>query len=77
MNRVLKYAWYQLIVVIVATLFAAVTILIAIKYWQGKEFSAVIPFCLCSFIFTEYFFRLKPGKSRLMNVTNRLKNVRL
>jgi uncharacterized membrane protein len=57
MNRVLKYAWYQLIVVIVATLFAAVTILIAVKYWHS--------------------FRLKPGKSRLMNVTNRLKNVRL
>jgi hypothetical protein len=63
MNRVLKYAWYQLIVVIVATLFAAITILIAVKYWQGKEFSAVIPFCLFVFVhFYRVFFPLKAGE---------------
>jgi len=52
MNRVLKYAWYQLIVIITATLFAAVTLLIAALYFRGKEFSAIIPFCLCSYIYT-------------------------
>lgn len=63
MNRVLKYAWYQLIVVIVATLFAAVTILIAVKYWPGKEFSAIIPFCLFVFVhFYRVFFPLKAGE---------------
>ena len=63
MNRVLKYAWYQLIVIIEATIFAAVTLFIAAKYWKGKEFSAVIPFCLFVFVhFYRVFFPLKAGE---------------
>jgi hypothetical protein len=63
MNRVLKYAWYQLIVIIAATIVAAVTLFIAAKYWPGKEFSAVIPFCLFVFVhFYRVFFPLKAGE---------------
>jgi uncharacterized membrane protein len=76
MNRVLKYAWYQLIVTIAATLFATVVLLIAAKYWRGKEFSAVIPFCL--FVFVHLYrviFPLKPGEiafdERDVNIKNR------
>jgi len=50
MNRVLKYAWYQLIVIIAATIFTAVTLLIVSLYFRGKEFSAVIPFFLFAFV---------------------------
>ena len=76
MNRVLKYAWYQLIVIITATLFAAVTLLIAALYFRGKEFSAIIPFCL--FVFVHLYrviFPLKPGEidfdERDENIMNR------
>ena len=63
MNRVLKYAWYQLIVIITATLFAAVTLLIASLYFRGKEFSAIIPFCLFVFVHLyRVFFPLKEGQ---------------
>ncbi len=76
MNRVLKHAWYQLIVIITATLFAAVTLLIAALYFRGKEFSAIIPFCL--FVFVHLYrviFPLKPGEidfdERDENIMNR------
>lgn len=76
MNRVLKYAWYQLIVIIAATIFAAVTLFIAAKYWKGKEFSAVIPFCSFAFVhFYRVIFPLKPGEiafdERDVNIKNR------
>ena len=63
MNRVLKYAWYQLIMIIAATIFVVVTVFIAAQYWKGKEFSAVIPFCLFAFVhFYRVFFPLKAGE---------------
>lgn len=75
MNRVLKYAWYQLIVIIAATLFAAITILIAAKYWQGKEFSAIIPFCLFVFVhFYRVFFPLKAGEIEFDERDEKIRN---
>ena len=63
MNRVLKYACYQLIMIIAATIFVVVTVFIAAQYWKGKEFSAVIPFCLFAFVhFYRVFFPLKAGE---------------
>ena len=55
MNRVLKYAWYQLIVVSTATLFAGVSIWIIATYWRGKEVSAIIPLGLFAFV---HFYRV-------------------
>ncbi len=75
MNRVLKYAWYQLIVTIAATLFATVVLLVAAKYWRGKEFSAVIPFCL--FVFVHLYrviFPLKPGEIAFDERDEQIKN---
>lgn len=63
MNRILKYAWYQLIVIIVATLFAIVSLAVIAVYWRGKEFSVLIP--LAMFIFLglyKTFFPLKSGE---------------
>ena len=76
MNRVLKYAWYQLIVIIAATIFTAVTLLIVSLYFRGKEFSAVIPFFLFAFVhFYRVIFPLKPGEiafdERDVNIKNR------
>ena len=63
MNRVLKYAWYQLIVVVVATVFAAGALFVMATYWRGKEVSVVIPLCLFVFVhFYRVFFPLRPGE---------------
>ena len=43
MNRVLKYAWYQLIVIIAAIVFAGISVWIIAAYWREKEFSVLIP----------------------------------
>jgi membrane protein CcdC involved in cytochrome C biogenesis len=63
MNRVLKYAWYQLIVMLTAMLYAGVLVWIMATYWRGKEVSAVIilgPFALIHLF--KVFFPLKAGK---------------
>jgi len=63
MNRVLKYAWYQLIVMLTAMLYAGVSIWIIATYWRGKEFSALIvlgPLALVHFF--KVFFPLKAGE---------------
>lgn len=63
MNRVLKYAWYQLIVIIVATVVAAVTIGLIAVYWRGKEFNALIPLGLFALVHCyRVFFPLKAGE---------------
>jgi len=74
MNRVLKYAWYQLIVIIAATLFAASTLIIAAVYYQGKEFSAIIPFCL--FIFVHLYRVFFPLKARQIAFDERDEQIR-
>ena len=63
MNRILKYAWYQLIIVITATLFAVVVITVTATVYRGKEFSAIIPLGLFAFVHLfKVFFPLKPGE---------------
>ncbi len=53
MNRVLKYAWYQLIVIIAATIFAVVTLFIAANIGRVKSLALLSLFaCLHLFIFT-------------------------
>ncbi|MBW1895166.1 MAG: hypothetical protein JRI91_15965 [Deltaproteobacteria bacterium] len=63
MNRVLKYAWYQLIVMLTGMLYAGVSIWIIATYWRGKEFSALIvlgPLALVELF--KVFFPLKAGE---------------
>ena len=63
MNRVLKYAWYQLIVIITATLVTAAAIGIITVYWRGKEFNALIPLGLFGLVHLyKVFFPLKAGE---------------
>jgi hypothetical protein len=63
MNRILKYAWYQLVVVLVATVFAAAAFTVIAIYWRGKEVSAIIPLGLFAFVHLyRVFFPLKPGQ---------------
>ncbi len=63
MNRILKYAWYQLIVILVATLFGIVSLAVIAVYWRGKEFSALIPLGLFASVHLfKVFFPLKPGE---------------
>ena len=63
MNRVLKYAWYQLIVIITATLVTAAAIGIITVYWRGKEFNALIPLGLFALVHLyKVFFPLKAGE---------------
>jgi len=76
MNRVLKYAWYQLSVILTATIATAVTIVIAAIYWPGKEFSAAFPLILFALVhFYRAFFPLKAGEiafdERDENIKNR------
>jgi hypothetical protein len=62
-NRVLKYAWYQLIVIITATLVTAAAIGIITVYWGGKEFNALIPLGLFGLVHLyKVFFPLKAGE---------------
>jgi hypothetical protein len=63
MNRVFKYAWYQLIVILAAIVLMAVTVGIIFVYWRGKEFSALIvlwPLVLAHLF--KVFFPLKAGE---------------
>lgn len=63
MNRILKYAWYQLIVILAAIVFAALTLWIIFLYWRGKEFSILIPLWPLVLVhFYRVFFPLKPGE---------------
>lgn len=63
MNRVLKYAWYQLVVMLTAMLYAGVLVWIMATYWRGKEVSALIilgPLALVHLF--KVFFPLKAGE---------------
>ena len=63
MNRVLKYAWYQLIVILTAVVVMAVTLGLIAVYWRGKEFSALIPLGPFALVhFYSVFFPLKAGE---------------
>jgi hypothetical protein len=63
MNRVLKYAWYQLIVILAAIILMAATVGIIFIYWRGKEFNALILFWpLILLHFYRVFFPLKSGE---------------
>jgi hypothetical protein len=63
MNRVLKYAWYQLIVIIAAIVFAGVSVWIIATYWRGKEFSILIPLAPLVLVHLfKVFFPLKAGE---------------
>lgn len=63
MNRVLKYAWYQLIVILVAIAFAGISIWVIATYWRGREFSALIPLGPLALVhFYKVFFPLKKGE---------------
>ncbi len=63
MNRVLRYAWYQLIVIVIAAIVMAVTLGLIAVYWPGKEFNALIPLGLFALVhFYPVFFPLKAGE---------------
>ena len=63
MNRVLKYAWYQLIVILAAIAFAGVSVWIIATYWRGKEFSILIPLAPLVLVHLfKVFFPLKAGE---------------
>jgi hypothetical protein len=63
MNRVLKYAWYQLIVILAAIAFAGVSVWIIATYWRGKEFSILIPLAPLVLVHLfKIFFPLKAGE---------------
>ncbi|MHC4882207.1 MAG: hypothetical protein ACYTEN_05690 [Planctomycetota bacterium] len=63
MNRVLKYAWYQLIVILAAIVFAAATLWVIYLYWRGKEFSILIPLAPLVLVhFYRVFFPLRAGE---------------
>lgn len=76
MNRLLRYAWYQLIVISAATLItAAVTISIA-GFWPEKMVILAFPLLLFGFVhFYSIFFPLKAGEiafdERDENIRNR------
>lgn len=63
MNRVLKYAWYQLIVILAAIVWAAVSGWIIVCYFGKNEFSALIPLAPLALVhFYRVFFPLKAGE---------------
>ncbi|OQY07315.1 MAG: hypothetical protein B6I25_02165 [Planctomycetales bacterium 4572_13] len=63
MNRVLKYAWYQLIVILAAIVFAGVSAWIIFTYWRGNEFSILIPLAPLVLVHLfKVFFPLKAGE---------------
>ena len=63
MNRVLKYAWYQLIVILTATLVMAATFAAIAIYWPGQEFNAFFPLILFALVhFYSVLFPLKAGE---------------
>jgi hypothetical protein len=63
MNRVLKYAWYQLIVILTATFVMAVSFGVIAFYWPGKEINAFFPLVLFALVhFYSVFFPLKAGE---------------
>jgi len=75
MNRVLKYAWYQLIVILAAIAFAGVSVWIIATYWRGKEFSALIPLAPFALIhFYRVFFPLKAGEIAFDERDEQIKN---
>ena len=63
MNRVLKYAWYQLIVILAAIVFAGISVWVIATYWPGQEFSILIPLGLLVLVHLfKVFFPLKAGE---------------
>jgi hypothetical protein len=60
MNRVLKYAWYQLIVIAAALIWGGVFVWVVLTWWRGNEFSALIPLTPLVLVhFYRVFFQLK------------------
>ena len=63
MNRVLKYAWYQLIVIAAALIWAGIFVWVVLTWWRGNEFSALIPLAPLALVhFYRVFFPLKAGE---------------
>ncbi len=63
MNRVLKYAWYQLIVIVAAMVFAGLSIWVIATWWPGREFSIIIPLAPLALVHLfKVFFPLKAGE---------------
>jgi membrane protein CcdC involved in cytochrome C biogenesis len=63
MNRVLKYAWYQLIVIVAAMAWAGVFVWVVLTWWRENEFSALIPLAPLALVhFYRVFFPLKAGE---------------
>ena len=63
MNRVLKYAWYQLIVIAAAMIWAGVFAWVVLTWWRQNEFSAFIPLAPLALVHLyRVFFPLKAGQ---------------
>jgi membrane protein CcdC involved in cytochrome C biogenesis len=63
MNRVLKYAWYQVIMILAATVWAAVSVGVIVGYFEINEFNALIPLAPLALVhFYRVFFPLKAGQ---------------
>jgi membrane protein CcdC involved in cytochrome C biogenesis len=63
MNRVLKYAWYQLIVIVAALVWAGVFVWVVLTWWRENELSALIPLAPLVLVhFYRVFFPLKAGE---------------
>jgi len=63
MNRVLKYAWYQVIMILAATVWAAVSVGVIVGYFEINEFNALIPLAPLALVhFYRVFFPLKAGE---------------
>jgi hypothetical protein len=63
MNRVLKYAWYQLIVILVAIVWAGASVWAILTWWRQNEFSLLIPLAPLALVhFYRVFFPLKAGQ---------------
>ena len=63
MNRVLKYAWYQLIVIAAAIVWAAGFVWVVLTWWRQNEFSALVPLAPLVLVhFYRVFFPLKAGE---------------
>ena len=63
MNRVFKYAWYQLIVILVAIAWAGLSVWAIATWWRGREFSILIPLAPLAIVHLfKVFFPLRAGE---------------
>ena len=63
MNRVLKYAWYQLVVILAAMAWAGVVVWVALMWWRHNEFSLLIPLAPLVLVhFYRVFYPLRAGE---------------